>query len=52
MGRPPKPRSQVLSVNVGVRVTRAEYARLKAEAMRQGVTVSNLLMRPFREGNE
>ena len=49
MGRPPKPRDEVYSVNASVRMTQAEYARLKGEAKRQGATVSELLMRPWRK---
>lgn len=48
MGRPPKAPEDRRSINASVRVTRAEYERLLAEAERQGVTLSGLLMRPWR----
>ena len=49
MGRPPIPASELRSVLVAVRMTRAERARIRAEARRQGVTVTDLLMRGWRE---
>jgi len=36
-------------VYLSVRLTKAELARLKALAREQGITVSELIMRPWRE---
>lgn len=49
MGRPPLPPEERKSVIVSVRLTKAELARLRALARRHGVTVSDLIMRPWRE---
>ena len=49
MGRPPLPPDERKSVHVSVRLAKAELARLKALAREHGVTVSKLLMRPWRE---
>ena len=52
MGRPPKPPDEKRSAQMCVRMTQAERKRLDAEAKRLGITVSDLLMRPWREGKE
>ena len=49
MGRPPLPPEERKSAIVSVRLTKAELARLKALAREQGITVSELIMRPWRE---
>ena len=51
MGRPPlgpKAKSEKLTL----RVTPAERKRLEAEAKRLGVTLADVLMRPWREDKE
>jgi hypothetical protein len=48
-GRPPKNPAEKRSAFVGVKMTRAERAALAAEARRAGVTVSDVLMRPWRK---
>jgi hypothetical protein len=49
MGRPPKPPAERYSEQANIRMTRAERARLDAEASRLGLTLSQLLMRPWRD---
>jgi len=49
MGRPPKPAGERLGEPITVRVTKAERAALEAEAKRLGVSLSALLMLPWRE---
>jgi hypothetical protein len=49
MGRPPLPPTERKSVHVSVRMTKAERARLTALAKEHSVTVSDLLMQPWRE---
>lgn len=49
MGRPPKKPSERRSIEVNVRMTKAERARILAEAKKSGRTVSEILMRPWRE---
>jgi len=49
MGRPPLPPEERKSVIVSIRLTKAELARLKALAREHGVTVTELIMRPWRE---
>ena len=49
MGRPPLPPEERKSVHVSVRLAKAELARLKVLAREHGVTVSELIMRPWRE---
>lgn len=49
MGRPCLPPDDRRSVHVSVRLTEAELGRLKVLAREHGVTVSDLLMRPWRE---
>ncbi len=48
MGRPKKLASERCSEQVNVRMTKAERARLEAEATRLGISLSALLMRPYR----
>ncbi len=50
-GRPPKPRGKKQSEMIGVYVTPVERKRLDAEAKRLGVSLSALLMRPWRKGD-
>ena len=50
-GRPPKPREEKQSEIIGVCMTPGERKRLKAEAKRLGVSLSALLMRPWRKGD-
>lgn len=52
MGRPPKPRSEKYGAQVNVRMTEAERQVLEAEAARLGVSLSALLMRPWRKSEE
>ena len=47
-GRPKVPRSVKRSCCVLLRVTRGELAALKAESRRSGVSVPEVLMRPWR----
>ncbi len=49
MGRPPVPENKRRGEIITLRVTARERAQLKAEAKRKGVSVSDLLMRPWRE---
>jgi predicted HicB family RNase H-like nuclease len=49
MGRPPLPPEERKSVYLSVRLTKAEHERLKALAKEQGVTVTELIMRQWRE---
>jgi hypothetical protein len=50
-GRPLK--SDVpLDAQLNLRLTKPELKRLRAEAKRSGITVSDLLMRPWREKEE
>ena len=49
MGRPPLPPDERKSVHVSVRLTMAELVRLKILAREHGMTVSELLIRPWRE---
>jgi len=51
MGRPPKKASEKYSRTVCVKVTQAEYRALRAEAKRRGVTLSALLLAPWRKGS-
>ena len=49
MGRPPIPAAERLGEPITVRVTKAERAALEAEAKRLGVSLSALMMLPWRE---
>jgi len=49
MGRPPKRPSERYSEQVNVHMTRAEKARLEAEAKRLGIPLPALLMLPWRQ---
>lgn len=48
-GRPLKIKGQPLDRLINVRVSASEHARLKAEARRRGIKVSDLLMKPWRK---
>jgi hypothetical protein len=50
MGRPPLAPGLGKTLMLKVRVTEAELKQLKMAAVRAGVTVSDLLMKPFRKG--
>ena len=52
MGRPPLPRGTQKAIRLSVRVTEAERAILDAEAKKQGITISDLLMQVWREGQK
>jgi predicted HicB family RNase H-like nuclease len=49
-GRPPKRPADRHSEIIGIRTTPCERKRLEAEAKRRGVSLSALLMSPWREG--
>jgi hypothetical protein len=49
MGRPPMPSTKRRARIIGVRVTVAELGALRAEAKRQGLSLTNLLLKPWRE---
>lgn len=51
MGRPPKRPAERRSVEVNVSMTRAERALLRKRAKALGVSVSELLMGPWRKGD-
>jgi len=51
MGRPRKPRSELRSEVVNVRITPAEKKALERAAKKTGRTPSEVLMRPWRKGN-
>jgi predicted HicB family RNase H-like nuclease len=48
-GRPPKAPGEKHSRQVNVRMTPGEWKRLSVEAERLGVSLSALLMRPYRK---
>jgi len=50
MGRPPKSASEKQSRQINIRVTQAEWKILEAEAKRRGISISALLMKPWRKG--
>jgi len=52
MGRPPMKPSERRVAVVNVVMTRAERARLEAEAKRSGQTLSEVLMLPWRREGE
>lgn len=52
MGRPPMPKGTQRTIQVKARVTPAEAKLLLAEAKRRGMTISDLLMLPWRDGKE
>jgi len=49
MGRPPKPPGEKFSEMLSFKLTKAEKKRLLTEAKRLGISVSALLMRPWRK---
>ena len=49
MGRPPKPPGEKYSEIVTVKMTKAERKRIKAEMKRAGLSLSAVLMRPWRK---
>lgn len=52
LGRPPLPPGTQKAIRLSVRVTPAEATKLQSEAKRLGITVSQLLMRPWRKGQK
>ena len=48
MGRPPKPPAERCSERVTIRMTKAERKALEREAKRLGVSLADLLLRPWR----
>jgi predicted HicB family RNase H-like nuclease len=48
MGRPPKPKAEKQGECIMVRVTKAERAHLEAQAKKAGLSLSSLLMQPWR----
>ena len=52
MGRPPLPPGTQKATRLSVRVSDAELKLLLAEAKRRGMTISDLLMLPWRDGKE
>ena len=52
MGRPPKRPSEKHSEQVNVRMTKKERRQLEIEAERLNISLSALLMRPWRNQDE
>jgi hypothetical protein len=50
MGRPPLPLALKRTEILSLKVTAVEKARLEQEAVRLGISVGALLMRPWRKG--
>jgi len=50
MGRPPLPSHLKRGIVLSIRITREERVRLEAEAEKAGLSLAELLMRPWREG--
>jgi len=48
LGRPPLPRGVKYSRRINARLTEAEYSLLKAEGKRLKMSLSKVLMRPWR----
>ena len=48
-GRRPKTKAEKMSKHILVSMTPAEWKRVKAEAKKQGLSVSALLMKPYRK---
>ena len=48
MGRPPVPAGKRIDVQVSVAMTAAERERIRGAARERGLTMSQLLMRPWR----
>ena len=48
MGRPPKPPEERHRFRITVNMTEAEHTRLQAEAEHLGLSISGLLMKPWR----
>jgi len=49
MGRPPKPPADKYTEQVNVRMTASERELIEVQAQKQGVSLSAVLMRPWRE---
>ena len=52
MGRPPLPAALQRTEQLNVRATKAERKMLEAEAKKQGITISDLLMQVWRDGRK
>ena len=52
VGRPPFPKDMRRTEQLNVRATKAERAMLEAKAKTLGVSLSYVLMAPWREGKE
>ena len=50
MGRPPVPLEKRICVQVTVAMTGMEREKIRSIAAKQGLTVSQMLMAPYREG--
>jgi len=50
MGRPPLLPHLKRGMVLSIRITRGERARMEAEADKAGLSLAELLMRPWREG--
>ena len=48
MGRPPLPPGKRRGLHITVRLTEAEREKLDSEAARLGISISELVMRPWR----
>ena len=48
-GRPPKPARDKLSEKVMVYLTKAERAKLQAQAQEEGMTLAAMIMSPWRQ---
>ncbi len=48
LGRPPKPHGEKYGKMVSFKVTEAELKRLTTEARRRGISLSALMMEPWR----
>jgi hypothetical protein len=51
MGRPPVPKEKKICIQISVAVTARERDNLRAVASERGLTVSQILMLPWRKGN-
>ena len=52
MGRPPKPKAKRQDRQITVYATVSEYRAIKREAREQGVSLSEVLIRPWRAQGE
>jgi predicted HicB family RNase H-like nuclease len=47
MGRPPKPENKKKNARIDLRVTKTELRKLRAEARKRGISLTELLLRPW-----